>query len=249
MMTGRKLHCCLAAGAILSLVLSPVLTIVSVPRPVRAASQQYTDLAYEHKVPGQIIFRQGGLTVRERQISEAGLTLHYPYVTVEGDSHVTARINHYFKAQAERSQEAYTRANRPYTEGRGEMLTSSVDYLVDYADQEFLGFRCYGMDYYERAAHPSSWERGVVFDRATGRRVTWQEVLQKRGRKPYTLELVNEALWASPYGKEHSFFEDFTGLARLPENFYLDRNGKIHFIFQQYEIAPYAAGIIDLPME
>ena len=35
----------------------------------------------------------------------------------------------------------------------------------------------------------------------------------------------------------------------MPENYYLDPDGSIHFLFQPYEIAPYAVGIIDLSMQ
>ena len=50
------------------------------------------------------------------------------------------------------------------------------------------------------------------------------------------------------YAKENNLmlYDDFKGLEKLPENFYFDENFHLHVIFQQYEVAPYAVGIIDL---
>ena len=44
-------------------------------------------------------------------------------------------------------------------------------------------------------------------------------------------------------------FEDALPLKKLPEYFYWDKNLHVHFIFQHYEIAPYAAGIIDVDID
>ena len=100
----------------------------------------------------------------------------------------------------------------------------------------------------ERAAHPTSWELGKTFDLTTGERVPWQKVIRQDLRDQFTLKKINEALWNTEYGKGHYFFQDFKGLEKLPENYYLDEKGHVHFVFGQYEIAPYAVGIIDLNM-
>ena len=44
-------------------------------------------------------------------------------------------------------------------------------------------------------------------------------------------------------------FSDALPLKNLPENFYWDSNLHVHFIFQHYEVAPYAAGIIDVDID
>lgn len=73
-------------------------------------------------------------------------------------------------------------------------------------------------------------------------------MLAAEGKKAYTLKEINRRLFASSYGKAHAFYYDFKGLTALPKNYYLDEKGTIHFVFGQYEIAPYSSGIIDLPM-
>ena len=44
-------------------------------------------------------------------------------------------------------------------------------------------------------------------------------------------------------------FPESLPLKNLPDNFYWDKNLHVHFIFQQYEIAPYAVGIIDVDID
>jgi hypothetical protein len=63
------------------------------------------------------------------------------------------------------------------------------------------------------------------------------------------LEAVNAKLLSSEYGQKHYFYNDFKGLKNLPNNYYLDAESHIHFLFGQYEIAPYVVGIIDIDME
>lgn len=141
-------------------------------------------------------------------------------------------------------RENYNKANT-----MEEKLTSRVDFAVSYHGERYLSFQTYGYDFVERAAHPTSWELGKTFDLETGKLVPWQKVLTPAVRGNFTLDKINKALWNTDYGKGHYFFQDFKGLEKLPENYYLDQEGHIHFVFGQYEIAPYAVGIIDLNMD
>ncbi len=218
-----------------------------------AGAKQTVDLAEaahltaEQKLEGtvhnQVVYAQNGVIIWDQIIKEDALVYHYPRIHLKNRHRAAAAINHYFKSRASASRQAYHKANRSQ-----ETLTSQVNYILSYHGDRYLSLREYGIDYYERAAHPSSWEQGTTFDLRNGSRVTWQELMHSEGLKPYDLKRINEKLLASPYGLHHAFYSDFKGLNRLPENYYLDEKGVIHFVFQQYEIAPYAAGIIDLPM-
>ena len=152
-------------------------------------------------------------------------------------------MNRNFRKRAKSSMKNYEKATLPDAK-----LTSHVNYLLSYHGDQFLSFREYGSDHFARAAHPTSWELCVTFSIETGRPVSWQEVLAAEGKKAYTLKEINRRLFASSYGKAHAFYYDFKGLTALPKNYYLDEKGTIHFVFGQYEIAPYSSGIIDLPM-
>ena len=208
---------------------------------------QAAHLTVEQKLEGtvhnQVVYAQNGLAIWDQIIEKESLAIHYPKIHLAGDGDEARRINRYFRKRAKSSMKNYEKATLPDAK-----LTSHVNYLLSYHGDQFLSFREYGYDYFERAAHPTSWELGVTFSIETGRPVSWQEVLAAEGKKAYTLKEINRRLFASSYGKAHAFYYDFKGLTALPKNYYLDEKGTIHFVFGQYEIAPYSSGIIDLPM-
>lgn len=194
-------------------------------------------------VPGQVIYAQKGIVIRSGLIKERDLIIHYPQVRVVGNPEVSRKISRYFEKAARISRKAYEKADT-----MDERLTSRVDYQVSHHGNRYLSFQRYGYDFIERAAHPTSWELGVTFDLTTGEPVEWQKLVAPRHKGAFTLEKINEALWSTDYGKGHYFYSDFRGLKKLPQNYYLDGSGNIHFVFGQCEIAPYAVGIIDLNM-
>ena len=208
---------------------------------------QAAHLTVEQKLEGtvhnQVVYAQNGLAIWDQIIEKESLAIHYPKIHLAGHGDEARRMNCYFRKRAKSSMKNYEKATLPDAK-----LTSHVNYLLSYHGDQFLSFREYGYDYFERAAHPTSWELGVTFSIETGRPVSWQEVLAAEGKKAYTLKEINRRLFASSYGKAHAFYYDFKGLTALPKNYYLDEKGTIHFVFGQYEIAPYSSGIIDLPM-
>lgn len=208
---------------------------------------QAAHLTVEQKLEGtvhnQVVYAQNGLAIWDQIIEKESLAIHYPKIHLAGHGDEARHMNRYFRKRAKSSMKNYEKATLPDAK-----LTSHVNYLLSYHGDQFLSFREYGYDYFERAAHPTSWELGVTFSIETGRPVSWQEVLAAEGKKAYTLKEINRRLFASSYGKAHAFYYDFKGLTALPKNYYLDEKGTIHFVFGQYEIAPYSSGIIDLPM-
>jgi len=213
------------------------------PATASEAAHHVIEQELQSHVPGQAVYARNGVVIRSGILGEKDLLIHYPQVRVMGNPQASRKISRYFAKQANLSRENYNKANT--TE---EKLTSRVDFQVSYHGNRYLSFQTYGYDYVERAAHPTSWELGKTFDLTTGERVPWQKVIRQDLRDQFTLKKINEALWNTEYGKGHYFFQDFKGLEKLPENYYLDEKGHVHFVFGQYEIAPYAVGIIDLNM-
>ena len=111
-------------------------------------------------------------------------------------------------------------------------------------DGNYLSIVESGEIYFGRDAHPTHWKKGATFDVTTGKVVTWQEILKPGDEKYFTIKKINQALFTSKY----QISSYFTGLTQLPENYYLDKAGNIHFLFGLYEVAPYSTGIVDLNM-
>lgn len=234
----------LAGLCLMGLCSLPALAGAQEAKPTATHAAHYAlEQELQGYVPGQVIYAQKGIVIRSGLIKERDLIIHYPQVRVVGNPEVSRKISRYFEKAARISQKAYEKADT-----MDERLTSRVDYQVSHHGNRYLSFQRYGYDFIERAAHPTSWELGVTFDLTTGEPVEWQKLVALRHKGAFTLEKINEALWSTDYGKGHYFYSDFRGLKKLPQNYYLDGSGNIHFVFGQYEIAPYAVGIIDLNM-
>lgn len=103
--------------------------------------------------------------------------------------------------------------------------------------------------YYKNAAHPSTYRRALNFNSDSGVRISSDSLSEiaheEFGESSYSPKNLTRKL--KKYAAEHDIplYESFRQLTKIPEDFYFDDNLHVHFIFQQYEVAPYAAGIIE----
>ena len=105
--------------------------------------------------------------------------------------------------------------------------------------------------YLEGAAHPATWKHALNFNTSSGE-LMGLDYLTEVGeglREGYLLERLEQKLREKCERENLFLFDDALPLKQLPETFYWDENLHVHFIFQQYEIAPYAAGIIDVDID
>ena len=104
---------------------------------------------------------------------------------------------------------------------------------------------------YEHAAHPSSYKCALNFNTSSGD-LMGIDYLTDVGEGVSQSELckrVERALKRHCEREGITLFGDALPLKTLPENFYWDENLHVHFIFQEYDVAPYAAGIIDVDID
>lgn len=93
-----------------------------------------------------------------------------------------------------------------------------------------------------RAAHPTHYVVGMNF-RDDGSKITYEDIMKmipKRSGEEIRAEIVKQT-------KEEGiplFGEELNHIQTWPKNFYIGQDGGIYFIFQTYDIAPYAAGWI-----
>ena len=106
-------------------------------------------------------------------------------------------------------------------------------------------------NYYKGAAHPSTYCQTLNFNLSSGELMDISylteigegvSVDELKGRLEHKLQ--ETAKRGGIY-----LFPEALPLKKLPENFYWDKNLHVHFIFQHYEVAPYAAGIIDVDID
>ena len=105
--------------------------------------------------------------------------------------------------------------------------------------------------YYTGAAHPATYRHALNFNAESGDKLNHGYLTDVGdGSNPqFSLDNVTKKLREHAERENLYLFDDALPLKNLPEDFYFDENLHVHFIFQQYEVAPYAVGIIDLDMD
>ncbi len=175
------------------------------------------------------------------QNRDFSLDLTFPEVTIPGNMEAEEKINAYFR-------EAYDKAEKSYLSKQGtkDITSISENYTVSVNTQKYLIFRLQGMTYAYHAAHPLSWDSSVAFRVKDGQKLSWQELIGSEDKDKVTLEALNKKLAIHPLAK--TFFKSKSQLRPYAQEYYIDKNLGLHFLYGQYEIAPYAVGFVDVPM-
>ncbi len=126
--------------------------------------------------------------------------------------------------------------------------TATMTYEISCDDKNILSLILTEVVYVQGAAHPSTYKRALNFDTRTGKLIKpsdLKNISREYAKDDYTPKGITKKLKAYAKSNGISLNGDFKEFEKMPENFYFDENFHLHFIFQQSELAPYAAGIID----
>ncbi len=96
----------------------------------------------------------------------------------------------------------------------------------------------------KEAAHPNTYTYGLNFDK-DGNLITLQQVIESN-ENLYTVENLQKSIIAQVHDKLLDPSNIDKDIIEFPHQFYLDKDDNLHVLFQRYEIAPYAAGLIDI---
>ena len=132
----------------------------------------------------------------------------------------------------------------------GDLLSASLDSRVSYQDEKIISIRTDKYVYVDKAAHPMSWEYGRIYRISDGKLLTLEDIANlpefRANASRYTLDNVAKAI-----GKKYGdvLFSRIVKLESMPKDIYLDENKQLHVLIQRYELAPYAAGILDVNLD
>lgn len=118
---------------------------------------------------------------------------------------------------------------------------SSAHYAVVHSDPDHVSFRT-SEYWYGGGAHGSTRVTVGTLDRKTGRLLHVADFVPEAKRDALATRL--HALAVTQLGGE----DQLQGEVTVTENFYLATDG-LHFVYNQYEIACYAAGIIEVVID
>lgn len=164
--------------------------------------------------------------------------ISYPLIVAKNPA-ATEKINSVIRAEVKKILDD---ANAEVENKTFNSVTVNVDYQIPCNhDGGILSVILTAYVNYENSAHPSNSYYGLNFNSDTGEKISAKSL-------NYTPQIVTQKLqkYATQKGFPLNINDD--GLSEIPENFYYDDDMHVHFIFNQYEVAAYAVGIIDLDM-
>ena len=162
------------------------------------------------------------------------LEFHYPRMT-EGNFLHRIRVN----SAVEREMLRWEGESIKAEEG-----SEWLYWFAGYTGEDAKSFILTESLFYKHAAHPTTYAKGMTFD-AEGRPITREEILKKVSAK--TPAEIRKLVFEQTTAQNIMIFEEAAEkLTDWPQEFYIAADGTIYFIFQQYEIAPYAAGFIEI---
>lgn len=181
---------------------------------------------------------QPGLRETAAQVSEEapalvdGLDARYP-VWEGGTALQRARVNAAVEAETVRFA---TKLEKMQEHGD---VDGWVRWMAGRTDGGLVSLVLLESVYPHHAAHPSTAVMGMTFDEK-GYRVSREEALRRAAGTDVEVAVSQQAA-----ERGLSLFpEAWRQQTDWPEQFYVGADGQLYFIFQQYEIAPYAAGWI-----
>ena len=106
-------------------------------------------------------------------------------------------------------------------------------------------------------AHPNSWNKWMNFEKNTGKLLALKDVFMAGSEKPMSDMLLEELITEMATRLEDSSITSLEGLQNagilnstnmyVPDNFLLEKE-KVSFLYNKYDIAPYAVGVITLSL-
>ncbi|MDD3416085.1 MAG: DUF3298 domain-containing protein [Lachnospiraceae bacterium] len=179
-----------------------------------------------------------------------------PTITIPDNKNASSKINDYLKAKEEEFfKSAYdykTEANEFYINSGS---TTVEDYYYGYSfsgsfSRERIDHSVISLTseeyYYMGGAHGQTIKSGLNFDAATGELLTLQDISTNKDALIESAKSYILTVCKSPYYQELLFddYEESIPSILVDGNWYFSKGG-LTFIANQYEIAPYVAGIIE----
>lgn len=183
--------------------------------------------------------------VDEGTISLSYIEGVYPAV-YSRNSIADAKVNTEIEKVVSNFEDSIRREN---LKGSGDEVKGYVNYDVKANKRGIFSVIISTSTMYKGAAHPSTYYTGLSFDKQ-GNRIYLNNILEDdklSGRNDYTVDNLKAAVLDQASDK--IFNDPPLNITKFPKEFYVDSKRNLHVLFQPYDIAPYAAGLIDINLK
>ena len=127
-----------------------------------------------------------------------------------------------------------------------DMRAVGSDYKVVYENDQFVSLTFSTWYYYDKAAHGMHYTHGIVYDKATGKRVPYTHFTEKLDTEQLKQDIKAKKLpvyTADLTTVSEAPFIDYTDNFKVSENYIITEDGHLYLMYQPYELDCYAAGV------
>ena len=199
-------------------------------------------------VNANAIDEQENLTVQNNALQLEYVTGNYPTIAKADSILIKSKINTELEKVVSDFVEQIKYQNKQ--ENIPNSVAGFISYDVKANTDEVFSVVIHCSTMFKGAAHPTTYSYGLTFDH-NGNLIHFMDIIQedkKFGKNIYTEKNLYNAILAQ--AGDRIFNDSIIPLkADFPKEFYLDSDKNLHLLFQQYEIAPYAAGLIDITLK
>lgn len=186
-----------------------------------------------------------GYQIKENQIKSEYVEGKYP--TIDTDNIlIKSKIN----SQIEKLVNKYIDyTNQQNTDGYE--VTGFVSYDIRANNQNFFSLTIDCSSMLKGAVHPNTYTYGLTFD-DKGNVINFSQIVKEdkmSGKNLYTVNNLTKEVLAQFGDKIYDTNIIPLNITAFPKEFYIDDDGNLHVLFQQYEITPYAVGLVDVIMQ
>lgn len=132
---------------------------------------------------------------------------------------------------------------RTFMEGATEAKYASWDAAIAYNKNGLISFTAFYDTYFEGAAHGLPGLKGYTFDTASGKMLQLRDLYDVDGEGKV---FINQEIKRHVTENDVMLFEPFDSISANPEYYLIPEY--VVIVYQPYEIAPYAAGILEFPI-
>ena len=171
---------------------------------------------------------------------QGSFTAKYPFVS---GVPAAAAINRQIQLLVSQEKQAI---EKEWQTAPTEPLTREFDYEVTYGDNNLLSLNFSSSMQGGDDDRVLTLATGWTFDTINGQALRWQDLVDAKGKSAINKDALTLLLKKGARRNEYVLYDEFTKLMDIPDDYYLDNNGSIHFQFNPYLIGPYSSGVIDI---
>ncbi len=172
------------------------------------------------------------------------------YPRMEGETSrekaAALRINTTIKSVMEKMyKDVWDNWHQSVYETGASYISKDIDYNITYQDEAILSINF--TDTFAQGDSGSLFIKdGMTFSKATGRLLSWKDVMKPEDRKIMNKDHLSSLLSAGANRGDYILYVGFTGLETMPGNYYVDNTGTLHFQLNPGSVGPFTSGVIDV---